>query len=268
VDDRIGKRIGILLQRAREDAGLEQSAAAERLHVHPGTLSRYETGARVPSWGFIKSAAHLYRVPEASFAEAAGGGQATTVGGVATNGQQRMAPSDHATRTDEVRVRVREALRQGVSLAQLARASGLSDEAIRKIAREGSTRAARVDTIERLERGLEVVATRGRIGSPDGAAGGGILQGRLLAVLEFLDAATHNVRLVVDSGALLAGNASAPATRTGADDTYGGRDRDVIAASEGREPPPATGDARRPSASPSPSPAARPARRRRSGTDD
>jgi hypothetical protein len=124
---------------------------------------------------------------------------------------------DHTARTETVREGVRAAIRSGVSYAELARATGLSDEAIRKIAATGSTRGARAETLTLIERGLATVGnahhrSSGQRTPPAGAAeGGAVLHGRLLAVLDFLAAASDNVRVVVDSGALLAGNATAPA---------------------------------------------------------
>lgn len=55
-------RQGVRFQRAREDAGLSQSAAATALHVHTMTLSKYERGLRVPSVDVVRGMAELYGV--------------------------------------------------------------------------------------------------------------------------------------------------------------------------------------------------------------
>lgn len=56
---------GVFWQRAREDAGLEQQAAAQQLAIHPVTLSRYETGAREIPRDVVERMTRLYRVAPA-----------------------------------------------------------------------------------------------------------------------------------------------------------------------------------------------------------
>lgn len=53
----------VALKRAREDAGLTQTAAAEALQIDAMTLSRYERGKRQPVSDTLSAMAALYRVP-------------------------------------------------------------------------------------------------------------------------------------------------------------------------------------------------------------
>lgn len=51
------------LRKAREHAGLNQSALAEKLEVAPGTIQRWETGVRSPSKKSLQALAEVTGVP-------------------------------------------------------------------------------------------------------------------------------------------------------------------------------------------------------------
>ncbi|HCN40120.1 helix-turn-helix transcriptional regulator [Rothia sp. (in: high G+C Gram-positive bacteria)] len=51
------------LRKAREHAGLNQSALAEKLEVAPGTIQRWETGVRSPTEKNLQALAEATGVP-------------------------------------------------------------------------------------------------------------------------------------------------------------------------------------------------------------
>lgn len=51
------------IRKAREHAGLNQSALAEKLEVAPGTIQRWETGVRSPSKKSLQALAEVTGVP-------------------------------------------------------------------------------------------------------------------------------------------------------------------------------------------------------------
>ena len=63
------RALGKTLQRAREDAGLEQSEAAEKLGVHYTTISRWENGRQKVPEAQLKSMVNLYGITPSVLAE-------------------------------------------------------------------------------------------------------------------------------------------------------------------------------------------------------